>query len=262
MTQWTISEPPVSSLQGNVVGNARDAGTLPGDDLSSAFPAVNSSDYEEVNSPQTQSSQSAVCLDARTLATRYRTPSLTYWDECVRHFVEHVLCGVWKADGSLHVEVMSGVREYSGNMYIASVGTGDNLRLATVVRTVPASIQEVAKEFYDQTRDPLFGRTVYGHRRFIRDTASPLRWQSRFKVTQQSYGGVDFDWVWVPDNDVWLPFHQQLILIMDHNFFNLDVDYQRLIKVLTPVVVRLRDAKFAGRVWLHAPRRSLQTVNR
>jgi hypothetical protein len=34
MTQWTISEPPVSSLQGNVVGNARDAGTLLGDDLS------------------------------------------------------------------------------------------------------------------------------------------------------------------------------------------------------------------------------------
>ncbi|KAJ7832418.1 hypothetical protein B0H14DRAFT_2803096 [Mycena olivaceomarginata] len=34
MTQWTISEPPVSSLQGNVAGNARDAGTLLGDDLS------------------------------------------------------------------------------------------------------------------------------------------------------------------------------------------------------------------------------------
>ncbi|KAJ7891511.1 hypothetical protein B0H13DRAFT_1887141 [Mycena leptocephala] len=43
--EWTISEPPVSSLQGNVVENARDAGTLPGDDLSSAFLAVNSSDY-------------------------------------------------------------------------------------------------------------------------------------------------------------------------------------------------------------------------
>ncbi|KAJ7842137.1 hypothetical protein B0H14DRAFT_3868999, partial [Mycena olivaceomarginata] len=43
MTQWT--EPPVSSLHRNVVRNARDAGTLPGDDLSSAFPAVNSSDY-------------------------------------------------------------------------------------------------------------------------------------------------------------------------------------------------------------------------
>ncbi|KAJ7880226.1 hypothetical protein B0H13DRAFT_1891866 [Mycena leptocephala] len=43
--EWTISEPPVSSLQGNVVENARDAGTLPSDDLSSAFLAVNSSDY-------------------------------------------------------------------------------------------------------------------------------------------------------------------------------------------------------------------------
>ncbi|KAJ7666557.1 hypothetical protein B0H14DRAFT_3074452 [Mycena olivaceomarginata] len=60
-TQWTISDPPVSSLHGNVAGNARDAGALPGDDfpgddLSSAFPALNGSDYEEVNSPQTQSS--------------------------------------------------------------------------------------------------------------------------------------------------------------------------------------------------------------
>jgi hypothetical protein len=40
------------------------------------------------------------------------------------------LAGFEKADGSLHVEVMSGIREYSGNLYVASVGTGDDLRLA------------------------------------------------------------------------------------------------------------------------------------
>ncbi|KAJ7482102.1 hypothetical protein B0H11DRAFT_1222197 [Mycena galericulata] len=125
-------------------------------------------------------------LDAQTLATRYRTPAITYWDECVHHFVKDVLCGVWNADGSLRVEVMSAIREYRGNLYVTSVGTGTDLRLATIVHPGPASIQEVTKEFYEQTRDPSFGRTVYGHRRFIPGMALRSRWQSRFKVTQIS----------------------------------------------------------------------------
>jgi hypothetical protein len=137
------------------------------------------------------------CFDAQALAIReslafeqprlvdvyrgYRTPAITYWDECVRHFVTHVLCGVCKADGSLDVKVMSGIREYDGNLYIASLGTGKQLRLATVVRSGQVPIRDLADELYAQTGDPFLGRTVYGHRRFIQTL--PKRWQSRFQTT-------------------------------------------------------------------------------
>ncbi|KAJ7435696.1 hypothetical protein B0H11DRAFT_2113041 [Mycena galericulata] len=157
-------------------------------------------------------------LDAQTLATRYRTPAITYWDE------------------SFVLRVMSAVREYRGNLYVTSVGTGTDLRLATIVHPGPASIQEVTKEFYEQTRDPSFGRTVDGHRRFIPGIALRSRWQSRFKVTQIRCGGVNFDWIWAPDNDIWLPFHQQMKLIMDHNCANPNVNFVRLIGVLTPLM--------------------------
>ncbi|KAJ6542423.1 hypothetical protein B0H10DRAFT_1381138 [Mycena sp. CBHHK59/15] len=68
-TTWTMAGPPVSSFQGNVVGNARDADTPTGDDLSSTLPA---SDYEEVNSPQTQTPPASAAM------TRWPDPLLPH----------------------------------------------------------------------------------------------------------------------------------------------------------------------------------------
>ncbi|KAJ7877050.1 hypothetical protein B0H14DRAFT_2567892 [Mycena olivaceomarginata] len=52
----------------------------------------------------------------------------------------------------------------------------------------------------------------------------------------RSYDGVDFDWIAVPDTDIWLPSYQQLTLIMDHNCMNPNVNFRRLIVVLTPLI--------------------------
>ncbi|KAJ7880225.1 hypothetical protein B0H13DRAFT_1891865 [Mycena leptocephala] len=129
---------------------------------------------------------------------------------------------------------MSGVREYDGNLYIASLGTGKQLRLVTVVHPGQVPIRDLASELYALTGDPFLGRTVYGHRRFIQTL--PKRWQSRFQTTRKSHEGLTFDWISVPDRDIWLPIHQQLIMIIDHNFFNPDVDFLRLVEFLAPAV--------------------------
>ncbi|KAJ7300550.1 hypothetical protein DFH08DRAFT_946392 [Mycena albidolilacea] len=185
-------------------------------------------------------SSAAVWLDAQTLATRYRVPALTYWDKCVHHFVAQVLCAVWGTDGTLDVSSRSGIQQYPGNLYVASVGTGHDLRLATVVLPVPtSSVEEVVKVFHDQTRDPSFQRALRGHGRFVRipEGNVPSLWQSRLNVAQQCYDGVQFDWLWVPDNNsMWLPFHQQMKLIMDHNCMNPNVDFRTLLTILTPLI--------------------------
>jgi hypothetical protein len=120
----------------------------------------------------------------------YRTPATTHLDYCVRHFIEEVLCGVWDRDGSLHVKFASAIREYRGepdvwNLYIASVGTGANLRWESTVLPPQMPIQQVAKQFHDQSKNALFSRLVDGHKRFVRLTLrESRRWQSRFEITR------------------------------------------------------------------------------
>ncbi|KAJ7156718.1 hypothetical protein C8R46DRAFT_1114962 [Mycena filopes] len=164
---------------------------------------------------------------------------MTYLDKCVRHFVQRVLCGRWDRDGRLHVQFDSGIREYEGNVYVASVGTGATLHWETRVFLEHKPIQDVAKYFYDQSRNPIFRRTVFGHKRFIRGDA-PLygttHWQSRFKLSRHSYEGLDYDWISVADTDIWLPDHQQLKMVIDHNCTNDNINFRRLIIVFTTLI--------------------------
>ncbi|KAJ7862242.1 hypothetical protein B0H14DRAFT_2740654, partial [Mycena olivaceomarginata] len=227
----------IPSVQNSVVHCASD---FVGEDLSASDSYLVSDDLYLVSSDAAVSSGSHEdASGTAALATHYRTPATTYLDKCVHHFIESVLGGRLDRDGRLHVEFASCIREYQGNIYVASVGTGDTLHWETSVLPGPKLIQDVAKQFYDQTRDPIFRRTVFGHKRFIRDEAllgESTRWQSRFRTTGQSYDGVDFDWISAPDTDIWLPNHQQLKMIMDHNCMNAKTNFRRLIVILTPLI--------------------------
>ncbi|KAJ7852525.1 hypothetical protein B0H14DRAFT_2759959 [Mycena olivaceomarginata] len=184
----------------------------------SSFPESNSVQHYGAHSVQTSSK----ILDLDALTRRYRTPATTHLDYCVRHFIEEVLCGVWDRDGSLHVKF---AEPDVWNLYIASVGTGANLRWESTVLPPQMPIQQVAKQFHDQSKNALFSRLVDGHKRFVRLTLrESRRWQSRFEITRGSCDGVDYDWISVTDTETWLPCHQQLKLIMDQTrFINLCV---------------------------------------
>ncbi|KAJ7859086.1 hypothetical protein B0H14DRAFT_3135327 [Mycena olivaceomarginata] len=198
-----------------------DNGPSQGDYLWASDSSLVSSDATVSSGSSDSAYQSIVSLNCwphgtTALTARYRTPDTTYLDECIHHFINQVFASI---EGTSMLRPWALVTPSLGN-YCPSD---------------PKPIQEVARQFHDQTRDPVLSRTVYGNKRFIRDEAMP-RWQSRFKTTSQSYDGVDFDWISVPDTDVWLPSHQQLRLIIDHNCLNPNVNFRRLIIILTPLI--------------------------
>ncbi|KAJ7925782.1 hypothetical protein B0H13DRAFT_1862867 [Mycena leptocephala] len=115
-----------------------------------------------------------------TALTRYKTPSIPRFDNSLAHFIK------WVRGGN----ATSAIREYPGNLYFASVGTG-----ATCVGP------------------PLF---FQGERQFRKSCITKVR---------RSYNGADLDWIFPMDSgNSWLPGHQQLKLVMDHNLMNPTAD--------------------------------------
>ena len=60
----------------------------------------------------------------------------------------------------------------------------------------------------------------------------------------RSYGGVEFDWITTPDENLWLPRQQQIIMTLDHNYMNPDARFDRVVDVLAPVGLDLVNDMF------------------
>ncbi|KAJ6468779.1 hypothetical protein C8R45DRAFT_937977 [Mycena sanguinolenta] len=217
MTRWNIAlgtsddsetEPTCadSSFQANLVNEAH-----PKDHDHSLIQAISvSQGYGTSLDPNvatwTEALLAGVDPEDEELATRYRTPAITLGDKCLHHFITFVVGGTTAA-----------IRQYSTRdeiLYFASVGNGASLRWGCVAMPGPASMEEIAKEFHSQAMGSVLSRTVYNHKRFILDKshAGESHWQSRFTTVPKSYGGVEFDWITTPDENLWLAPTQKMFV--------------------------------------------------
>ncbi|KAF7371730.1 hypothetical protein MVEN_00029500 [Mycena venus] len=164
-----------------------------------------------------------------TAFTRYKTPLITYWDECLNHFLR------WLKNNPTFISV---IRRYSGpeeTLYIAFVRQGEVHRLDSVGLRGPASFRTVAVEFFNQTNDPLIRRAVWGHGRFTRDESMPFLY-SGLEVKKMSDEGSNFDIITPSDANSWLPQHHQVKLTMEHNLAKPNVNLEDLIRVFKPAM--------------------------
>ncbi|KAJ7820413.1 hypothetical protein B0H14DRAFT_1344494 [Mycena olivaceomarginata] len=206
-----------------------------------------SSNYEEVDSPQTQNrhasssfaqvppSDSALVLASGTTAGHYvdqgrcltdeerqivsKAAARTLWQEVPqsnedRFFRDFVLRVIGNSDSAI-----CEYREHGRTIYFAAAGKGSALRLGQVVLPRPAPFQAVAVVFFTHSHDPVLTQALWGHGRFIKSGSSRStdRMESRFQTVPITSDGISFDLVTAVDDTLWLPSHHQLELTLDYN---------------------------------------------
>ncbi|KAJ7814348.1 hypothetical protein B0H14DRAFT_2850598 [Mycena olivaceomarginata] len=246
MTQWSISAQAAEPIHSSNVGQT-DIDTYWEQAGFQACGNINSSNYssnyEEVDSPQTQNrhasssfahvppSDSALVLASGTTAGHYvdqgrcltdeerQIAARTLWQEVPqsnedRFFRDFVLRVIGNSDSAI-----CEYREHGRTIYFAAAGKGSALRLGQVVLPRPAPFQAVAVVFFTHSHDPVLTQALWGHGRFIKSGSSRStdRMESRFQTVPITSDGISFDLVTAVDDTLWLPSHHQLELTLDYN---------------------------------------------